>query len=285
MTKKIVLTFSLLIILTSIYISLGIPAEQATTIKLSSDTLFSIAGFNINNSMTALWATMIVILAIGAFIRINLNLKPSKTQLVFEIIIDFFKEKLTVANQGSDKDTKIFLPVVLTVFFLFLIGNQFSLLPVISGLTYNDVPLFRTPSSDFSLTLAATILVVGLSHLIVIFRSPVKHFFNFIKVNQIFKIRKLKDIPNVFLELFLGVMDIIGEVAKIVSMSARLFGNVAAGELMIIVIGGLAVFTAFLVPIPFVFLSSFSGLVQAFVFGLLAVQFSALTLNSIKENK
>jgi F-type H+-transporting ATPase subunit a len=235
--------------------------------------------------MTALWATMIIILVVGAFIRLNLNLKPTKTQLVFEIIINFFKEKLTVANQGSSKDTNIFLPLVLTVFFLFLVGNQFSLLPIISGLTYNGLPLFRTPSSDFSLTLAATILVVGLSHLIVISRSPIKHFFNFIKVDQIFKIRKLKDIPNVFLELFLGLMDIVGEVAKVVSMSARLFGNVAAGELMIIVIGGLAVFTAFIVPIPFVFLSSFSGLVQAFVFGLLAVQFSALTLNSIKESK
>lgn len=279
--KFILLVATILFLLTSFY-GATLPATEGSQIKLSSDTIFTLFGFNITNSMLATWATMLILILIGAFIKYSATIKPGKTQLVLELIIGFFKEKLELAT-GSEKDTKLLLPFIVTIFLLFLIGNQFSILPIISSMTAGDAMLFRTPSADFSLTIAMALILLGLGHLLAFIRSPFRHILNFIKIDQIFKIRKLKDIPNVFLEIFLGLMDIIGEIAKVVSMSARLFGNVAAGELMIVVIGGLAVFTAYFVPLPFIFLSGFSGLVQAFVFALLGVQFAALTITSVKK--
>lgn len=286
MKKKHILYIGLLLIaLTTVYSVITPTTETSKEIKLSSDILFNFLGLNITNSMMATWATMAIILIFAGFIRISLSLKPTKLQLIVELIIDFFHQKMSIATLNSKRETSVFLPIVLTVFLLFLIGNQFSLLPIVNNLTYNGVPLFRTPSADFSLTIAATLLIIVLAHLMTVIRRPGRYLLNYTKLDEIFKIRSIKETPKIFLEIFLAITEIIGELAKIVSMSARLFGNVVAGELMVLVMGGLAIFTFYLIPIPFVFLGSFAGLIQAFVFGLLGVQYAALTLNSIKGNE
>ncbi|MDQ5919617.1 MAG: F-type H+-transporting ATPase subunit a [Patescibacteria group bacterium] len=80
----------------------------------------------------------------------------------------------------------------------------------------------------------------------------------------------------------MGLLDIIGELAKILSLSARLFGNIFAGDVMILVIVSLSTYTQFFVPLPFLALSIFSGFVQAFVFSLLSIQFLSGTITSVK---
>ena len=143
--------------------------------------------------------------------------------------------------------------------------------------------LFRVPTSDFSLTIALALVVVVLSHLIALRISPVKHILNMTKIGEVLKVRSVKDLTNLFLELFLGVLDIIGEVAKVVSLSARLFGNVLAGELMVLIITYLGVYTAYFIPIPFIFLSAFSGVVQAIIFPMLTIQYIAGMRASVKN--
>jgi F-type H+-transporting ATPase subunit a len=69
---------------------------------------------------------------------------------------------------------------------------------------------------------------------------------------------------------FVGLLELIGEVARVVSFSFRLFGNVFAGEVLLIVISALV---PYLAPIPFLFLEIFVGLVQALVFSLLTLVF------------
>jgi F-type H+-transporting ATPase subunit a len=100
----------------------------------------------------------------------------------------------------------------------------------------------------------------------------VKYVGNFIKIGPLLKARNIKDVLMGILDLFLGVMDIISELAKIISVSARLFGNVIAGEIIAVVILFLV---PYIIPIPFFILSLFSGLIQAFVFALLSMQFIA----------
>ena len=94
--------------------------------------------------------------------------------------------------------------------------------------------------------------------------------------------KSFADLPNVLLQLFLGVLNIIGELAKVISLSARLFGNIFAGEVMVGVIAGLSFYTMFFVPIPFIFLSIFSGIVQAFVFSYLSLSFMSDIIKSVE---
>jgi len=88
-----------------------------------------------------------------------------------------------------------------------------------------------------------------------------------------------------FLEFFLGLLDIVGEFAKLASLSTRLFGNVFAGSIIVGIIGGITTYTQLLVPIPFVILGILSGVVQAFVFAMLAILFISSTLNSVSPQE
>jgi len=77
-------------------------------------------------------------------------------------------------------------------------------------------------------------------------------------------------------------MDIVSELAKIISISARLFGNIIAGE----IIGIVMIFLVpYFVPIPFFILSLFSGLIQAFVFALLSLLFIAGSLENVRKEQ
>ena len=282
-TQKKVLHFTLLVVAVCLFFGLQMEFTPVSGAKLSADTLkslFPIPVVNITNSILTTWAVTLLILIFAFFARRNASIIPTKTQVVAEAIIGFFLEKLEMA-MGSRQEAKKLLPAIVTVFLLVLGSNQFGLLPFFGSVTTPDGPLFRTPTADYSLTIALAVMLIGMGHFIAFFRAPWSHFCNFIKINQLFKIRKFSDIPMACLEIFLGILDIIGELAKMMSMSSRLFGNLVAGDLMIGIISGLAFFSAFLVPLPFIFLSAFSGIVQAFVFSLLALQFMAGTIKSV----
>ncbi|HMR01506.1 MAG TPA: F0F1 ATP synthase subunit A, partial [Candidatus Gracilibacteria bacterium] len=106
---------------------------------------------------------------------------------------------------------------------------------------------------------------------------------NFIKIGSILKIRKPADVGQALLDIFLGLLDIVGELAKVISLSARLFGNIFAGEVMVVVIASLSVFTRYIVPVPFYLLGLLSGLIQALVFAVLSLSFIAGMHNTIEE--
>ncbi|MEK9166231.1 MAG: F0F1 ATP synthase subunit A, partial [Patescibacteria group bacterium] len=72
-----------------------------------------------------------------------------------------------------------------------------------------------------------------------------------------------------------GILEFISEIAKIISFSFRLFGNVFAGEVLLIVV---AFLSPYLAPLPFLFLEIFVGFIQAFVFAMLATVFTAISI-------
>ncbi|PIQ79102.1 hypothetical protein COV81_03215 [Candidatus Peregrinibacteria bacterium CG11_big_fil_rev_8_21_14_0_20_41_10] len=251
-------------------------------IQISPDILFNVGPIAVTNTMLGLLIVNVILLLLVVWVRKGAGLIPSRIQIVIEEIMSFFINTLTAAF-GSEKEARRYLPVIITIFIVFLIANQFSILPIISELTSgNDVSLFAVPTKDFSLTIAVALFVVGLANVIALRVAPIKHIGGFIKIKPFLKVRSLSDLGNAGLEFFLGLLDIIGEIAKVVSLSARLFGNVLAGELMVLIITYMASFTNFIIPIPFIFLSAFSGLIHAFVFPLLSVQYLAGTIKSVQ---
>ena len=233
--------------------------------------------------MLTLFLVNIILLALAIYIKKGSGLIPSRLQVITESIFGFFNSSLEPAF-GDKETARKFLPLIMTLFLVIFFANQISLLPILMDLKMGSgANLFRVPTSDFSLTIALALVVVVLSHLIALRISPVKHILNMTKIGEVLKVRSVKDLTNLFLELFLGVLDIIGEVAKVVSLSARLFGNVLAGELMVLIITYLGVYTAYFIPIPFIFLSAFSGVVQAIIFPMLTIQYIAGMRASVKN--
>lgn len=248
-------------------------------VSIASTKIFEWGSFYITNSVLASYIVTFLIIVLALYIRRKTSLIPSRIQLVFEMITDFFMKMLKSAF-GSDKRSRKALPLILTLFLFLFLANQFSILPFLGSIVSSDGPAFRTPTSDWNQTMALALIVLGGTHIIAFSLSPLKHIGNFIKLGPLLKARSLGDVGNALLEIFLGLLDIVGEFSKIISLSARLFGNILAGEVIIVVISGIASFTAYIFPIPFIILSVFSSLIQVFVFVFLSIFFMAGTINN-----
>ena len=255
-------------------------------ISVKPDVLFNFMGVSITNSMMGMLMVDLLIILLIIAVRKKLSIIPSKIQTVFELPFVWFEENVLSAFSNKEEGRKLF-PLLFSIFLVFLFANQLSIIPLIMDITANfdgtTQSLFKVPTSDFNLPIAMAIVVVLLVNMIALIKSPLRHIGSFIKIAPIFKSKSIGEFANSLLEFFLGLLDIITEFAKVISLSARLFGNVFAGELMIVIITYIASFTNFIVPIPFIVLSVFSGLVQAMVFPLLSIQYMAGTLSNVEE--
>jgi F-type H+-transporting ATPase subunit a len=243
--------------------------------------LTSIGPFAITSAHLSAFLVTVVVLLIAFLCTRKLSLVPSRGQVVFEFITVWFWEQVVMVC--APRYRSYVLSVVVTLFLFILVANYFSLYPLLSSVVYNDGPLLTTPTAHLSLTLALGLFVVLSGHIIAFVKRPIGHLGNYIRIAPLFKVRSFSDFTQALISLFLGFMDIIGEFAKIISISCRLFGNLLSGDLMSLVIINLAFFTQFLVPVPFYVLGLFSALVQAVVFSLLSVQFLSSVLSSIPE--
>ena len=254
-------------------------------ISLAPDVIFNIGAYGVTNTMLAMWVLTVILLLVGLILNRKVGIVPTRLQVAMEGVINFFSKNIEAAF-GSKEQGRQYVPIMIAMFLMFFIANQFYVLPLIGDLVNGEgVKLLKTPTAHFSLPIAIALVIVGMSHLLALKTAPIKHIGQFIKIGEFLKIRSVKDVPKAFLEFFLGLLDIVGEIAKVVSLSARLFGNVLAGELMVVIISFIAApITFWLVPIPFIFLSIFSGLIQAFVFPLLCVQYVGGTVTAVQES-
>jgi F-type H+-transporting ATPase subunit a len=137
---------------------------------------------------------------------------------------------------------------------------------------YVLVPFFRAPSTDLNFPLALALVTVVLSQYFgfkALKRGYLKKFFNI----SGFKKGVLVGIA----ELLAGLLEIVSEIAKIISLTFRLFGNILAGEVLLAV---LAFLVPYLISVPFYGLEVFVGFVQALVFFMLSLVFFTLAVTA-----
>jgi F-type H+-transporting ATPase subunit a len=244
---------------------------------LTPDVLGYIFGMPISNVWTMTWLVgMLFIIAIFV-VRKKLAMIPGNFQSLVEMGVEWM-DGLIVQVTGSTRASAKLLPIAGPLFFFLLISNLIGIIPGLSSISYNGFSFFRTVTSDFNMTLTLALLVSVFIHVTTIAQIGLFTFIGkFIQIKQVFVGMK-KGVMSGFEALvgfFVGFMDIIGEIAKVLSMSLRLFGNVYAGEVMTVVFYGLV---ATLVPTPWHILSSFSGVIQALVFTMLTIVFYSLAV-------
>ncbi len=252
-------------------------------ISIVPPQIFEIGGLAVNNAIFSSFIVTLLLLGLVLVVYKKMTLIPGKLQLICEDLVGFFYERLLEAH-GDVKKAKKHTALIVALFVFIFIANYFTLIPLVQSLVLDGSTfIFTAPTSHFALTISLALIVSGVSHYIAFTTAPIRHLGNFIRIREFLKIRRFKDVPNACLEFFLGLLDIVGEVAKILSLSARLFGNIFAGQVMAVVIAGLSFYTQFLVPIPFFALGMLSGLIQAMVFAILAMAFISIVANSVKE--
>ncbi len=213
-------------------------------------SLFSIFGLGewaaANPHVTYMWLCMIVLIFFGWLAGRSVSMVPGNAQNVFETIVSGLEE--FVVGITGEEGRKSF-PLVITIFLFVLLGNLFGLLPG-----------FFPPTASINTTLACALIAVGWSHVIGLQFHGVKYIKHF-----------LGPIP-IMIPMFLPI-EIVSHIARVLSLTFRLFGNMAGHELVVGILLLLA--GAFLVPLPIMALGAFVALVQAFVFFLLATMYIA----------
>lgn len=213
--------------------------------------------------MTLVVSVSVIILSLIA--RRRLQVVPKGLQNVVEAIIEALWKLVDDVAQDKALSRKFF-PLVATFFIFILFSNWLGLLPgggTVGIKEHNEIiPFVRAGTADLNTTIALSIIsvlavqIMGISVLGA--RGYAKKFF----VSPLHK-------PYV-LGTFVGLLELVGEGTKLISFSFRLFGNIFAGEVLLIVIGNLA---PYIVPLPFLALEVFAGVVQAAVFAFLTLVF------------
>lgn len=249
-------------------------------ISLSPDILFNIGSFPVSNSF--FWGVILVLTLIIFFGLVARKMKkvPGPVQnfveLIFEGGYDF-----TRSVTGSDKKTEKVFPLVFTLFIFIIVANLVTYIPGQSALTIARgdelVPVFRAVIADYGMVFAMTMVSIIVTQIVAIYMvGPFGYVGKFLNFKGLFDFFKgatkgkfdFGMLAQGLFDVFMGIMDFVGEIAKVISLSFRLFGNIFAGEVLTAVILFLAPFIA---PLPFMILGLLSAIVQAFVFSVLTL--------------
>lgn len=211
-------------------------------------SLLALVGINVRSPEHLFPDYIVMCVFVAAFLMLffglssrKLRLVPSKRQSILELIIEAF-ENLLVDIIGEEG--KKYLPMIATIGLFILSCNLLGL-----------VPGFMSPTSKLNVTAGCALVVFVYYH------------GQGIKSQGLFKYLKHFVGPIPLLAPLLLPIEIISHFSRPVSLSVRLFGNIFAEELLIIVIASII---PFFLPLPFMAIAIFTSIIQAFVFVLLA---------------
>ncbi|MEI7810478.1 MAG: FoF1 ATP synthase subunit a [bacterium] len=264
-------------------------------VTIYAEPIFHIGSFQVTNSLITSWLAVVIVFFLSLAIRLNLKKIPGKLQHVFEIVLGGALSLIDQITNDRKISKKIF-PIVFSLFVFILINNWLGLLPVLGSIGFIAkegahsafVPLFRSGTADINTTLALSIMIVLASNFFgMVVIGVWKTFNKYINIQGLAQMFvKVRKDPSVLIiapiNFFVGVLELLGEVAKIASLSFRLFGNVFAGEVLL---ASMSAIFAYLVPGPFLFLEVFVGLIQALIFSLLATVYFTIASQDHSEHE
>ena len=259
---------------------------------LPAEDVFHIFGFPITNSIIAAWITIIFLVGFSYVITRRMKLIPGRLQAAFELLIGWLYD-LCVSVAG-EKNGRRFFPVVATIFLFVGFNAWLALLPGFGSITAHtaegEVHLIRAANTDINMPLALA-LVSGGFFWFFGFRAIgirfLETFFNFRELlrgaRQVFTGKLKSGLSGLFtgaMTAFTGFLELLSVFIRVISLTFRLFGNMTAGEILLLV-------AVFLVPwlfaIPFYGLELLIGFIQAIIFGGLTLIFLTLSVESHGE--
>jgi len=245
-------------------------------ISIKAEPILILGHFVLTNSYLLSLVTFILLLATAFALKGKMALIPGKLQSVFELLTEQILG-LMDGLLGDRRKSEKYFPVVATVFLFILISNWLGLLPGVGSLTIREagegskmISMFRSPGADLNFTLALALVAQLAVQLFGILALGFKKY-----ANKFFTLKN----P---IYTFVGLLELLSEFVKVVSFSFRLFGNVFAGEVLLGIVGFLA---PYFIPLPFLFLETFVGFIQAFIFSMLTLVFIAMSVTDHEEHE
>lgn len=247
---------------------------------LYAEPIAHFGNFTVTNSLFTSWIVVFILVIIAIVVRIKIKSIPKGIQNLFEIVIEG-AEDLCDQVTNSRKLTNKAFPIVFAVFMFVLLNNWIGIMPLGGfGLIENGehgkmfIPLIRSGTADINGTLPLAILSVFGANIFGIISIGLWKMINkYINLNMLGSIfTKIRKEPTIIMtapiQFAVGLLELVGEFAKIASLSFRLFGNVFAGEVLL---ASMSAIVAYLVPTPFLLLEVMVGVIQAFIFAILTL--------------
>ncbi len=290
-------------------LSLFIPMSQPH-VEVKAETLFYLPlGIPFTNALLVTFIVDIVLIVLAVLTTARMNIVPRGLQNIMEIVIEALYKVFQQVNR--DYVPRVF-PVVATIFLFVLVSNWLGLIPGVGSLGVCKeaegghhgaiqlqiastgpvdmlggeqplaateegehsgpnwcgegkvlVPLFRSPSADLNFTFALALLAFFYIEYLG-YDAFGKEYF-----------RKFVNTREGAMGFVVGLLELISEFARILAFSFRLFGNIFAGEVVLVVMAFLVPLT---LPLPFYGFEVFVGFIQAFVFAMLTMAFIAVAV-------
>jgi F-type H+-transporting ATPase subunit a len=256
-------------------------------IHLAAPTVFSIGGFDVKNTMLAGWITAIFLVLVSWLITRRMKLVPGRVQAIFEFGLGWIYDLCT--SVAGEKNGRRFFPVVCTIFLFVAFNAWLSLIPGFGSIEVNGHELLRGANTDLNTPLAlafVSFLFVTYFGLKDLRFGWLRQYFNFgpffRSIGGIFKGKfKVMDVFSGAVNIFVGGLEFLSMLIRLISFTFRLFGNMTAGEILVII-------GAFLVPLLGVNFAIYGfemlvGLVQALVFSILTLVFAVMSVTVHEE--
>lgn len=273
------------------------------------DIITQLGPLPITNTLIHTFVVDGILIGTALYLSKRISIKPKGLQTIIEPVLEGMYS-LTESIASSKKSAQAIYPFVMSFFLFIFVANFTGLLPGVGTIGFFPakdessharlvektfatetageaatetegkhetaaeeksekhaaeeehafVPLLRGATSDINVTLALALISVFATHVLSIQLTGWKDY-----LSRWFSLNPVN--------LYVGILELVAELTKIISLSFRLFGNIFAGEVALHTISALF---AFLAPLPFLLLESIVSVVQALVFSILTLVFMAV---------
>ena len=250
-------------------------ADTGPIVHIAPGIIFHVGKLSITNSEFYGWISLIFmfIMLVWAARKMTIFPKKGPIQLV-EVATEFIINTVETSFEDKEKAKK-YRPYFVTLFFFILLNNWLGLLPFVGeGFTLLGFPVLRPFTADLNATFA-----MGAITMIYVYYSSIKESGGVVDYLRHFFVGS----PKNPLFLIIGVLEMITDITRVLSLSLRLFLNIAIGEIVIAVFSYLGHIVAPLTALPFTLIELFVTALQAYIFTILSVMYLAIVVNHKSE--
>ncbi|MEO6761466.1 MAG: F0F1 ATP synthase subunit A [Candidatus Saccharimonadales bacterium] len=239
--------------------------------------VFEIGGWTITNSILYGWIISLLVIIMLLVVARRVRVKPSGG---FVQYVEFGVEFIRDLVEGAFDDKKVarkYVPYFVTLFFFILLNTWFGLLPIVGeGFKAGSIPLLRPFTGDWNGTFAMAAVTMGFVYVSSVRESGgigkyLRHFFVGSPLNPLY--------------LVIGLLEMFSDLTRVLSLSIRLFLNVAIGEMVIAVFAYLGHFAAPLTAAPFTLIEFGIGALQSYIFVILGIMYLAVAVNHSQQHE
>jgi F-type H+-transporting ATPase subunit a len=252
-------------------------ADTGPTLHVAPGALFEIGGWTITNSILYGWICSLLIAVFFVWMAHRVSVRPRGGVVQFvEAGVEFI-ENLVVNAFDNKKLGRKYAPYFVTLFFFILFNNWLGLLPIVGeGFKVHETPLFRPFTGDWNGTFAMAAITM-----IFVYAASIKESGGILKYLRHFFVGN----PLHPFYFFIGLLEMVSDLTRVISLSIRLFLNVAIGEMVIAVFAYLGQFAAPISALPFTLIELGVGALQSYIFVLLGVMYLAIAVNHSQQHE